>query len=184
MTDEFIDILDENGLLTGEIRLKADAHRLGLFHASVHVWLYTVDGNILLQKRAHNKDTFPNLWDISVAGHIAAGETPKNSAIREIEEEIGVSLSEEELIFIGTYVSKKQPKPNFFDNEINHIYVSKFDTAIEELTLQEEEVAAVKRIPITDFKADLTDDLLATRYVPHTTEYYNFILKEIINRLD
>ena len=75
MADEYIDILNDDGSDTGKIALKSEAHKKGLFHRSAHLWLYTSTGKVLVQQRAMNKDTFPGLWDISVAGHITAGET-------------------------------------------------------------------------------------------------------------
>ncbi|WP_282081321.1 NUDIX hydrolase [Aquimarina algiphila] len=183
MSDELIDILDEHGKSTGEIRLKSEAHQLGLYHASVHIWFFTDDGRILFQKRAKNKDSFPDLWDVSVAGHIGAGESPENSAIREIEEEIGILVPVHKLEFIGTYLAKKIPKPDFLDNEFHYIYLSKLDVSIKKLKLQEEEVAGVILFDSNDFKNILHNPIKYKDYVPHDLEYYHFILKEITNRL-
>lgn len=183
MADELIDIVKRDGKLTGEVRLKSEAHRLGLYHASVHIWFYTINGKILLQKRAKDKDTFPNLWDVSVAGHIGAGETPKNSALRETEEEIGLPIDEKNLDFIGTYFSEKQPNPDIFDNELHYIFLSELKVSIEELTLQKEEVSEIKLIPIQLLMNHLKDIDAKTNYVPHDPKYYDFVLKEITNRL-
>mgnify|MGYP001471383996 CR=1 FL=1 len=90
--DELIDIVDENGNYTGKTCLKSEAHKNGYFHPTIHIWLYTPDQQILLQKRALTKKVFPGLWDISVAGHIAAGEDIKIAAIIEIKEEIGFDI--------------------------------------------------------------------------------------------
>ncbi|WP_299442048.1 NUDIX domain-containing protein [uncultured Aquimarina sp.] len=182
MADELIDILNRNGEFTGEVQLKSEAHRLGLYHASVHIWFYTIDGKVLLQKRAKDKDTYPNLWDISVAGHIAKGESKENSALREIEEEIGLSIKITDLDYIGIYLSEKQPKPDLLDNEFHYIYLSKLSHPIDTLTLQEEEVGEIKLIPIQLLKNHLKDLIIMKNYVPHDAEYYNFILKEITNR--
>ncbi|WP_405206049.1 NUDIX domain-containing protein [Aquimarina sp. LLG6339-5] len=182
MADELIDILDKNGESTGEVRLKSEAHQLGLYHASVHIWLYTLDKKILVQRRAKNKDTYPNLWDVSVAGHIGAGEFKEDSAIREIEEEIGLSLNKTDLEFIGNYLSEKQPNDHITDNEFHYIYLAKLTKSIEHLTLQKEEVCDVKLIPIQVIKNHLKDLEIKKEYVPHNIEYYNFILKEITNR--
>ena len=94
---EILDIWNENGKPTGQSADKALLHQEGLFHPTVHIWFYTPTPNILLQKRAANKQTFPNLWDVSVAGHVASGETVLEGATREIEEEIGLSVKPEEL---------------------------------------------------------------------------------------
>ena len=77
--DELIDILDANGNLTNRTAMKSKAHKNGWYHQTVHVWFYTLDGKILLQQRSKNKDVFPLLWDVSVAGHIGAGENIKIS---------------------------------------------------------------------------------------------------------
>ena len=47
---------------------------------------------ILIQQRSHNKDKNPDMWDISVAGHISAGQDSLSAAAREINEEISVLL--------------------------------------------------------------------------------------------
>ncbi|MBQ4821597.1 NUDIX domain-containing protein [Aquimarina sp. MMG016] len=182
MADELIDILDKSGKLTGEVRLKSEAHRLGLYHASVHIWFYNKEGKILFQKRADDKDTFPGFWDVSVAGHISAGESPEGSAIREIEEEIGVSVTQEDLEFIGVYLAEKTPKPNLFDNEFHHIYTAELKVPLEKLTLQEEEVADIKLISVSELK-NRVENAIPKEYVPHDTEYFELILKEITNRL-
>ncbi|WP_062054926.1 NUDIX hydrolase [Aquimarina longa] len=183
MADELIDILDEVGKFTGKIELKSEAHRLGLYHASVHIWFYTNKGEVLLQKRADCKDTYPNLWDVSVAGHIGTGETVESSAIREINEEIGLSVPKDNLNFIGMYLSKKIPKPDLYDNEFHHIYLSHLDVPITSLILQKEEVSDCTLIHINLLEKHLLDPIKSKTYVPHDTAYYDFIHKEIINRL-
>ena len=88
--DELVDILDEHGNLTGQSCLKSEAHLKGLLHPTVHVWLYTKDGRVLIQQRGKNKDTHPLLWDVSVAGHVASGEGIPLAAVREVQEEVGL----------------------------------------------------------------------------------------------
>ncbi len=183
MADELIDILDKAGEPTGEIRLKSEAHTLGLYHASVHIWFYTLDGQILFQKRADDKDTFPGLWDVSVAGHIGTGESPEDSAIREIHEEIGLTVTKDDLEFIGIRLGEKIPAPDLFDNEFHYIYVSKLNTSVETFTLQEEEVSDVSLLGIGTVKSILKDSIRNKEYVPHDKAYYAFILTQIKNRL-
>ena len=101
--DERVDILNEQGKPTGESCLKSEAHRKGLLHPTVHIWLYTTDGRVLIQKRGKNKATHPLLWDVSVAGHVAAGEEIVSAAIREVEEEIGLTILESDFEPLDTY---------------------------------------------------------------------------------
>ncbi|MDH3796768.1 MAG: NUDIX domain-containing protein, partial [Flavobacteriaceae bacterium] len=105
--DEWVDILDENGNATGRTCLKSEAHAKGWFHPCVHIWFYTSNGDILVQQRGANKKTYPLLWDVSVAGHMAAGETSEEAALREVEEEIGLRIKEADLQQVGVYKSLK-----------------------------------------------------------------------------
>ena len=94
MADEIIDIYDCNMNHLGTAP-RSQAHKEGLWHKAFHCWIVkrASDGNhrVLLQLRSKNKDSHPSLLDISAAGHLQAGETPKDG-IREIEEELGLSL--------------------------------------------------------------------------------------------
>ena len=90
--DELIDIVDKSGIPTGVSVPKSEIHSKGHLHNTAHIWLYNSEGEILLQQRAATKVICPLLWDVSVAGHIDAGETPEQGAIREAKEEIGIEL--------------------------------------------------------------------------------------------
>lgn len=87
---EYVDIFDENNNLTGQIKEKGKAHEEGDFHRTAHVWIINDKNELLLQKRSANKKSHPNCWDISGAGHIKAGESVIDGAIRELKEELGV----------------------------------------------------------------------------------------------
>lgn len=183
MADEYIDIIDQQGNPTGAVRLKSEAHQLGLCHASIHVWFYTLEGEVLLQKRAAHKDTFPNLWDISVAGHIGAGETPTHAAVREVHEEIGIDIASEDLIHIKNQWATKRPQPNILDCELHYIYIAEFKTELEHLSLQEEEVADIKCIPLSTFIEELNSPTTSNGYVPHGAAYYKMIFEAIKNQI-
>ena len=177
--DELIDIVDQNGVPTGETIMKFEAHRLGLWHASVHVWLFTENGEVLIQKRVANKDTFPNKWDVSVAGHIGAGETAIYSAQRELFEELGISIDTNELIKTGFFTSDIQHSQKLIDREFHHIYIVQFNKNIEAMVLQKEEVAAVQFISISDFKKEISTQNYKDNFVPYTHEYYKMVFDAI-----
>lgn len=179
MADEFINIVDDKGKSTGEVTLKSEAHRLGLFHSSVHIWFYTENGELLIQKRAASKDTFPNLWDVSVAGHISAGESSEQAAVREIREEIGLPIAADFLKFTGVYLEQKKPRIHIIDNEFHYIYLAELTVSVDMLDIQEEEVSAIKLIAFDDFKNHLEDKYHAANYVPHDQKYYDFVINEL-----
>ena len=181
--DELIDIVDQNGNLTGASIMKFEAHRQGIWHACINVWLYTDDGEVLIQKRVHDKDTFPNKWDVSVAGHIGAGETAIDSAQRELAEELGVEVELDALFEVGSYASDVRHSETLIDREFHYVYIAKLNKKVEDIVLQPEEVAAVKLISISDFKQELSNINNIDTYVPYTDEYYTMVFDAIRQKL-
>ena len=176
--DEWVDVLDENGKRTGKSILKAEAHRLGLFHPTVHVWFYTDDAQILFQKRSMLKKTFPGLWDVSVAGHISAGEEIRYSAIREAKEELGIKLKVTELKKIGIHKNISR-HPEIIDCEFHHIFISRLKKPVHKLKLQETEVEAVKLLPLETLLATLNPK----EFVVFDGEYYKSLHSAIKSTL-
>ncbi|TLP81241.1 NUDIX hydrolase [Maribacter sp. ACAM166] len=177
--DELIDILHANGEPTGVTAMKSEAHQIGLFHATVHIWFYTTDGEILFQKRATTKDVYPRLWDVSVAGHVGAGEPIVGSAIRETREEIGLAITEHKLLKIGVFKSVQKHSEQLIDCEYQHTFLSELKVPLEKLTKQLSEVEDLKLVSINLIEKELTNTEIAAPYVPHSQSYYNTILKKI-----
>ncbi len=175
--NEYIDILSDDGTFAGYSCLKSEAHEKGLFHASAHIWIFDTQKNVLIQKRAKTKDVFPDLWDISVAGHISAGELPIISAIREVEEEVGISLLENELRYIGVFKKKVIHKANLIDNELHHIYICCKKFEIDTLKIQVEEVSEIKSIQLNNLIEEVSKE--TNNFVPHGKNYYSFVFNEI-----
>lgn len=64
-----------------------------LIHLVIHLHVFDERGRLFLQKRARTKDTNPGLWDTSVGGHVAAGETVHQALTREAREELSIDAS-------------------------------------------------------------------------------------------
>lgn len=176
--DELIDILDGEGNYTGITSMKSEAHQKGLFHPTVHIWFYTGDGQVLIQQRGKNKDTHPLLWDVSVAGHIGAGESVEISALREVEEEIGLKIRPSDLQKIGVFKSIQKHSNNLIDCEFHHTFLCNLNKPLEILKKQETEVEAISLIPINQFKKEVLDAQLR-KFVPHTPEYYQIVINAL-----
>lgn len=179
MKEEYIDILTNTGEPTGKSVLKSEIHSKGYYHNTVHIWFYTNKGEILLQQRAASKVICPLLWDVSVAGHIDAGETLKSGAVREIKEEIGLSISEKELNKIGVFECFQSYSNGIIDNEFHHTFIAELKVDISNLTLQKEEVEALKLVSLNQFREFLKHSETNGHFVASNRTYYKFILGKI-----
>ena len=178
--DELIDILTPEGKSTGKTALKSEAHKNGWFHATAHIWFFTSDKKILLQKRALTKKVFPGIWDISVAGHIGAGEEVLEGAKREVFEEIGLILDDKDFIKIGTRIHQVTHENGIQDNEHHHVFIAELKTPISELTMQPEEVAGLE---LWDLKVLKETKNLENVLLPRFHEYYVSVYNKIISHL-
>ncbi len=91
---EMFQLVDRDGNSTGEAPRSRCHGDPALIHLVVHLHVFDGRGRLYLQKRARSKDTNPGLWDTSVGGHVAAGETVHQALLREAREELSVDAAE------------------------------------------------------------------------------------------
>lgn len=181
--DEYIDIVTETGAPTNKTALKSEAHKNGWWHNTIHVWLYTKNGDILLQQRSHKKEIFPLLWDVSAAGHIDAGESFESAAIREVHEELGLLLKPKNLSKIGVHKhASTYANGKIQDYEFHQVYIAELTVDIDELLPQEEEVEALKLVSFKELKS-LLDTKNNNHFVETNRDYYVFVINEIKKHL-
>ncbi|GMN09157.1 hypothetical protein MTsPCn9_03870 [Croceitalea sp. MTPC9] len=178
--DELIDILDDSGNFTGKTALKSEAHKKGLFHPTVHVWCYSKSRKILLQQRGAQKKTYPLKWDVSVAGHIGAGESIETGAFREVQEEIGVTIEPSELEKIIVFKKDKKHPNGVWDREFTSVFIYRLDDEIS-LSKQDSEVEALKWLAIEEFKQWINRKHLGL--IPNSEERFYTVISEIESRL-
>lgn len=147
---EYFDIIDENGNPTGEVIERKLAHRTGAPHRTSHVWIVRRrEGRIqiLLQKRCTTKDSFPGCYDISSAGHIPAGQDYVESALRELQEELGVFVEESDLQDCGLhhiFIDEVFYGERFVDKQVCKVYLLWLDQNEDAFRIQEEEIDSVR----------------------------------------
>ena len=79
---------------TGKEHIRGEEIPEGLYHLVVHVWIRNSRGEYLLSRRAADRPTYPFFWE-TVGGSVLQGETSIEGAVREVKEEVGITLSPE-----------------------------------------------------------------------------------------
>ncbi|KAF2073203.1 hypothetical protein CYY_005485 [Polysphondylium violaceum] len=150
---EYIDITNEKGEPLGYSLPRNEVHSLGLWHRVVHVWIVDSDGMVLIQKRTESKDSHPSTWDKSCAGHIEAGMDSKETAVKELSEELGLLHSPNDFEFLFSAPNIAMLKDGqFIDKEVGDVYLITFTHPFDlsKLILQVEEVADAKLVHYTE----------------------------------
>lgn len=140
--------------------------------AAVHVWIWRrVQGEVevLLQKRAVDKPTWPNYLDISAAGHVDEGEMLMEAAVREAEEEIGLIIDTSKLEYIFGYRN--------FENGVKWIYL--YEQSQEyDFKFNDGEVQSLEWVSFSELK-NMIKDPAQYNLVPHPQEYYSLLVKAL-----
>jgi len=129
---EYFDIVDEEDKVVG-LATRKEVHDRGLSHRAVHIWIFAQDGCLLLQKRSLNKDRHPGAWDCSCSGHVGAGESYDDAALRELSEELGISIEIKDLKLIEKVTASAKT-----DHEFIRVYrlehEGPFEPALQEIS--------------------------------------------------
>jgi len=164
--EEIFDIYTRDGKHIGT-KEKSFCHseNPGFYHKPVWIWIINDKGQVLVQKRAETKKKYPNYWDMPSAGHVDAGETSIQGAIRETEEELGIKTVEQDYLYVGEFIADRSW-------EIAQIYLLKIDLDISDLILQEKEVAEVNWLSLEEFKKLF----YSNEFVPFDNEYRTLVI--------
>jgi len=206
MSNEWFDIYDDELKPIGQAK-REDVHTHGYWHVTFHCWLYELrDGQayVIFQRRHQDKDTNPLRYDITVAGHLSAGEAVED-AVREIEEEIGIAASYQQLTPIMKVKEdargELKGKP-YWDRELSHVFALANPVPMDAWCLQQEEVLAIYAAPLqqlqalflgkqheieaTGYALDQSGQLVpdiqrirADQFVPRDSTYYSNVLAAI-----
>ena len=149
---EYLDVLDKSGAKTGESKPRNLVHRDGDWHRTVHVWIINSRKEILLQKRSQQREKYPNMWHISAAGHVLAGDDSVTAAIKEVKEELGINIEAKDIKLLFSTHKSSSPKPEFIENEFQDVFLIIKDIDIGQITFDTSEVADAKFFPWEEYK--------------------------------
>lgn len=153
--EEMLDVLNENGIKTGEILPRSEIHKRGLWHRAIVVAVVNEKNEILLQQRSNSKEKNAGLWDISVAGHISSGQDALSAATREINEEVSVNLGYnvevKEFRFMYSFRKQQVFSENFIENQFYDFFILRQSGLNRQsIKFQTSEVQDVKFVTISE----------------------------------
>ena len=126
-----------------------EVHEKGLLHRVVHCWILENQQPVFwFQQRAHTKKDFPDYFDLACGGHVDAGETPQQAMLRELGEEIGLHVTEKDLIPLGAYRAPDFRMPGYYDREMSYVFMIRVDEPAFELG---DEVQRMVRVRAENF---------------------------------
>ncbi|MFC5452962.1 NUDIX hydrolase [Paenibacillus aestuarii] len=197
--EEIFDIYDEQMNWIGTAP-RSEVHAQGHWHQTFQCWILSCEEsepNLLLQLRSADKDLFPNLLDISSAGHLAAGETVRDG-VRELEEELGLKVEFDELLACGTFAEEDLMSESLIDREFCHIFIYRCDQPLKNYQLQEAEVSGIFAVKMKAFEKlvsgeaasatvsgimlandEVTREIALSDLVPHPAAYYQLLFQAI-----
>ena len=155
--EEQVALVDEDGRVVGSAP-RSVVRRDNLRHAATAVLVRDPDGRLYLHRRSDSKDWAPGHWDAAAGGVIAEGEEPQPSAVRELEEELGVTGVD--LVGLGTHLYEDDSTRCF-----EHAFEVVWDGPVRH---QPEEVAEGRWVTLAELAAVLADPALA--FVPDTRQ--------------
>ena len=173
--DEIIDVLDEKtGDIIGNVK-KSIAHKKGIWHGSINIIILNEDGTkILLQKRSSQKSFYPNMWDITVGGHITSGETAIEAAKRELYEELGLECENIQKV---TVVKESLEDNGIISNEFVTVFLVRKNIDLKTIKLQNDEVSEAKWCTSEDLESLISE----YKIIPHV--YFDILQQLIVKKV-
>ena len=135
----------------------------GEFKLSIHLWIINDKGEFLIQKRSIDRKTNPNKWAF-IGGAVDSGEKSLQCAIREAQEEMGISLVPEDIEFLISF----KREHDFID-----VFLAKKNISIQNIVLQKEEVSACRWVTPVELEQIINNG----EFVPSINLYYDLFKK-------
>ena len=140
---ENLDIYDENMLPIG-VENRTVVHQKGLWHKTVHCWLYDKQGNVYFQIRQDSGKLYT-----TASGHVLAGETLNQAFRREVREEIGIDVETKNatLVEINAWrMDKVKQGVPFIDRAFANVYINCWEDDAINFKFDETEVLGLVKV--------------------------------------
>jgi isopentenyl-diphosphate Delta-isomerase len=166
MNEPLVILVDENDVQTGIIG-KMEAHKLGLLHRAISVFVINSSGEWLIQRRALDKYHSKGLWTNTCCSHPYPGESIMDAANRRLMEEMGLQCELNELF---TFIYKEKVDSDLFEHELDHVFIGITD---ENPVINTKEVYDWKLINFHELHED----------VKNNPENYTYWFKKIYQKI-
>jgi len=172
-----IDVLSSSGIRTGEILSRKEVHRLGKYHRVIHLYLFNSKNEILLQKRSPMLDNYPGSFSISVLGHVNAGEFSSATVKREVEEELGIDVSQLKFDFLFSFFQEAILSETYIDRQFIDVYVIYAKIDPNSIKFDRSEVSEIKFVSFESFREMVSNESsgLAPVYVNECRDLVYFL---------
>lgn len=147
--NELLEIFNDNGdIVKPEPRVLVHNKPFVFWHGVCNIWLVNKQGDMLCSKRSPFVTGNPNKWQTYFGGHVKAGNTFGQTALLELEEEIGLRLKSTELRIFEE--GKSREYMHVFTN-----YVHLFSEDIKSLKFSDGEISAVKWFYFKQYQSEV-----------------------------
>lgn len=99
---------------------KLEAHKKGLLHRALSVFIFNSEGKMLIQRRALSKYHTPGLWSNTACSHPMVGEDVIDAARRRLKQEMGIVTN---LTFSFSFLYKATFDNGLIENELDHVFL-------------------------------------------------------------
>lgn len=169
---ELLLVVDENNSPIEPIPRDV-AHIQGVWHRVADIVVVNPKYEILCHQRSMLKDNNPGKWDIAFGGHALPGMEMLDCAMVELQEESGLVANPKDMENIGLYKQSSNNGTNVTNNHFFYVYVYHWDGNMENLKLEESEVALVELVPVAKLKEQYASENSKWTRPPYMTELLN-----------
>jgi isopentenyl-diphosphate delta-isomerase len=148
MNEPEVILVDKFDIQTGTIG-KLEAHKKGLLHRAISVFIFTSSGEWIMQRRALDKYHSNGLWTNTCCSHPVPGEANIDAAHRRLMEEMGLKC---ELKPLFTFSYKVNLENDLIEHEFDHIFMGISD---DEPVINTDEVLDWKRMNFNQLQNDI-----------------------------
>ncbi len=173
---EYLEVFNENNQPLHLAKLRRLIHKEGDWHRTAQVYVLNDEQELLCNLRSPLKDVFPMLWDVSIGGHLAPGETYQDCALRELAEELGITVDLHAVRFVTQVkIDGKDEKACLIDREHAGIFVFHTSLQAHQFNYQQDEIVELRFFPLSFIKETLQSSLPQIPIIPLQNQFLDIL---------